>query len=282
VRALVSDADVVGVVADHLDRLHDAALRLGCSLDEAYAACEDAASTLLDDLEHQPEAVGDLVGGLFARGRVAAARARQAGTGAGPPETGDAEAQALHAALADLPERRRLGVLLLDSYAVTHAQTALALGLDVSETARTVALGRTALVGAIDGSEAISLAGHDVAIGDLGQLADGSAPAGGRFAGLRQHVSGCAVCAQTLGGQARAIGMLHALPVLMLDDAARGELMERVSARAATALPSVSEVEGELAGGQPTAPLIPAAVWITALVLAVLLGVGVGVLLHTG
>jgi hypothetical protein len=279
VRALVSDADLVGVVETQVDRVHDAAMRLGCTVDEAYQVAQDAALELVSDLATQPETVGDLVGGLFARCRAVSRTLRSGQLTPGPAVVGDDEAQAVAAAVAEVPERRRLAVLLIDAYGLTYAQAAVALELDVAETARTVALGRATLVAEVDEREAPSLAGHDVAIGDLGQLSDGSAPAGGRFAGLRQHVSGCATCAQNLGVQTRGRGMLGAVPVLALDPAGRGELIERVAARAAAALPTVEEVEGELAGGPAPQPLVPAWVWVAAVVLAVTLGVLLGILL---
>ncbi len=279
-RALVSDADLIGVVETQVDRVHDAAMRLGCSVDEAYQVAQDAALELVSDLATQPETVGDLVGGLYARCRAVSRTLRSGALTPGPAVVGDEEAREVAEAVSELPERRRLAVLLLDAYGLTYAQAAVALELDVAETARTVALGRAALVESVDERVAPPLAGHDVAIGDLGQLSDGSAPAGGRFAGLRQHASGCATCAQHLGVQTRGRGMLAALPVLALDPAGRGELLERVGARAAAALPTVDEVESELAGGSAPRPLLPAWVWVAALVVAIVLGVLIGLLLQ--
>ncbi|MGH3743987.1 MAG: hypothetical protein ACRDTP_03915, partial [Mycobacteriales bacterium] len=150
-RALVSSSDVVAVLTAHVDRVHDAARRLGCSGDEAFEVTRSASAALVDDLVQQPETVGDLVGGLYARGRTTATRVRR---GAGAPVSYDtpatmldeAETAETESALFDLPERRRLGVLLVDAYALTVEQAAVGLGLDVAETARTVALGRLALV----------------------------------------------------------------------------------------------------------------------------------------
>jgi hypothetical protein len=286
VRALVSATDVVEVVTTHIDRVNDAALRLGCSTDEAYEVTVTAAMELVEDLAQQPETVGDLVGGLYARCRQASARVRRGA--AAPSEVDvapeglladDAEALAAADALFDLPERRRLGVLLVDSYAVTYAQTAVALDLDIAETARTIALGRAALVEAVDRRVAPSLSGHDTAIGDLGQLSDGSAPAGGRFAGLRRHVSSCATCAENLGVQTRGKAMVRVLPVLALPDPERAELLARVSLRAEAMLLSAEQVQAELAGEIEAEPLIPRFVWVLALIMALLLGGGLGALL---
>ncbi|HEY5335293.1 MAG TPA: hypothetical protein VIJ71_04655, partial [Mycobacteriales bacterium] len=262
-RALVSASDVVAVLTEHVDRVHDAARRLGCSGDEAFEVTRTASAGLIDDLAQQPETVGDLVGGLYARGRTSATRLRRGG---GAPVSYDAtgtmldraETADVEAALFDLPERRRLGVLLVDAYALTVDQAAVGLGLDAAETARTVALGRLALVADLDGGDAPSLLGHDVAVGDLGQLADGSAPAGGRFATLRRHVASCAVCAEVLAAETRGRALVAALPIHAPDEEDRADLLARASSRASTVLPSADEVQAELAGELAGPPLIPA------------------------
>ncbi|HEX7355405.1 MAG TPA: hypothetical protein VF288_11300 [Mycobacteriales bacterium] len=282
-RALVSASDVVTVLTAHVDRVHDAARRLGCTGDEAFEVTQAAATALIDDLVQAPETVVDLVGGLYARGRTTATRIRRA---AGAPAgddgsaTDDPETARTETALFDLPERRRLGLLLVDAYAVTIDQAAVGLGLDVAETARTVALGRLALVTAVDGRSAPSLLGHDVAVGDLGQLADGSAPPGGRFATLRRHVASCAVCAEVLAAQTRGRALAAALPVRGPSPDDRADLLARASSRAATVLPSADEVRAELAGELDDPPLIPGYVIVLALAVAVLLGVGLGALLR--
>lgn len=285
-RALVSAAEVLAIVTTHLDRLHDAALRLGCSAAAAPATAQAAAVELVDDLASRPETVGDLVGGLYARCREIAGRAPPAGLAADltvvgtGPLAADRESEAIAAALADLPARRRLAVLLIDSYAVTYGQSSVALSLDVAETARSVALGRAALVADVDGRQTSELADHDIAVGDLGQLSDGSAPAGGRFAGLRRHVSTCASCAETLAIQTRGKAMLAALPVLTLPDADRAPALTTLGQRAGAALPSAEEVAAELDGEVDWSPLVPWWLWVGALVVAVLLGAGLGLLLR--
>lgn len=286
-RALVSASDVVAVLTAHIDRVHDAARRLGCSGDEAFEVTRTASAALIDDLAQQPETVGDLVGGLYARGRATATKVRRGG---GAPVSydasgtmlDDAETAEVEAALFDLPERRRLGVLLVDAYALTVDQAAVGLGLDAAETARTVALGRLALVADLDGGAAQSLLGHDVAVGDLGQLADGSAPAGGRFATLRRHVASCAVCAEVLAAETRGRALGASLPIHAPSDEDRADLLARASSRASTVLPAAEEVQAELAGERDDPPLIPAFVIVLALVVALLLGAGLGLLLHGG
>lgn len=289
-RALVSSSEVHAVLDAHVDKLHDAARRLGCTEDEAFEVCRTASAELVGDLAERPETVGDLVGGLYGRARETAVRVRRGG---GAPVPLDEEATgsllgdtvevgATEEALFDLPERRRLGVLLIDSYALTLEQAAIALHLDAAETARTVALGRIALVAAVDGRAAPSLAGHDTAVSDLGMLADGTAPVGGRFAALRRHVSSCATCAGVLGVQTRGRGLVAALPVLGLAADDRAELLTSTGQRAATLLPTAEEVRAELAGEVERPPLIPFAVIAIALAAAVLLGVGIGVLAAGG
>jgi DNA-directed RNA polymerase specialized sigma24 family protein len=284
---LVSASDVVAVLTAHVDRVHDAARRLGCSGDEAFEVTRTASAALIDDLAQQPETVVDLVGGLYARGRATASTVRRGGGAPVSYEgTGtlldEAETAEVEAALFDLPERRRLGVLLVDAYALTVDQAAVGLGLDAAETARTVALGRLGLVADVDGGAAPSLLGHDVAVGDLGQLADGSAPAGGRFATLRRHVSSCAVCAEVLAAETRGRALAASLPIHAPSDDDRADLLARASSRAATVLPTWEEVQAELAGERNDPPLIPAFVIVLALAVALVLGVGLGVLLHGG
>ncbi len=284
-RALVSADDVLATAAAHLDHGYDAARRLGCPDLTAREVVAAATTALVDDLLGAPETVGDLVGGLFGRCRRAAAEHRRSASPA--PATAvdgaDEESRAAATALAELPERRRLAVLLLDAYGVTYAQAAVALGLDAAETARTVALGRAALVQGVDGRAAPSPSGHDTAVGDLGMLSDGSAPAGGRFAGLRKHVSGCATCAEMLGVQTRGKAMVGALPLFALPGDARLSLLAAVHDRARAELPSAAEVAAELAGEVARPRLIPVPLLVVALLVAAALGVAAGAfLVHRG
>lgn len=277
-RALVSADDVAAVLTAHVDRAHDAAVRLGCRDGDAVDLTADSAAELIEALWRRPETVGDLVGGLYARTRLLAERrvGQGPGDGFGPGAPPDEEAGA---ALAALPEQRRLGVLLVDSYGLSLEQAAIGVGLDVPETARSVALGRLAVAAIIDGQRAPSLAGHDVAVGDLGQLADGSAARGGRFATLRRHVAGCATCAGVLAAQTRGRSLVAGLPVLVLDTSTRADLLDRAGIRARAVLPTAEQIQAELDGRAPRQRLLPASLVVLVLLVAAVLGGVTGALL---
>lgn len=293
VKALVSAAAVTSAVRAQADRVHDAARRLGCTDAEATDVTTHAITALLDDLDHRPGDVRDLVGGLFARAWEPARRTRQSPTIAlrsptPPPDAPDsvlqsaAQSVAVHRALSSLPDLQRVAVLVRDSYGLDLEQTAVALLLDPPEAARTVALGRLALTATFDDENPISLAGHDVAVGDLGQLSDGSAPPSGRFAALRRHVSGCALCASVLFAQSRAHEMLSALPVLALPEQDRETLLRDAEQRAALLLPTAEEVRRRLEEGSSRRPLVPPVLVVGLIVVAILLGLGIGALAGGG
>jgi DNA-directed RNA polymerase specialized sigma24 family protein len=294
VKALVSAAAAAATLRGYADRAHDAARRLGCTETEATEAARDAAIALIQDLERRPETVRDLVGGLFARVRdraLAARHSREYRPAAAPmaPQPSDdaptaalrsaAQSAAVDAALASLSDDERFCLLVRDSYGLTVHQAGVAIGVDPLEAARAVALARLALVAALEQADPITLAGHDTAVGDLGQLADGSAPAGGRFAALRRHVSGCALCASVLDAQTRAAAMLSALPVLALPDAPRRELLDHGEHLAAAALPTEEQVRIELDEGSVRRPLVPLWLVVGLVAAGCLVGVAIGSLL---
>lgn len=292
VRALVSAEDVNSITRTHADRVYDLARRLGRAPEESAGVVEHAAVELIEDLARRPETVGDLVGGLFARARAGAHRGGGApgdGTAAPPADRqpGGAlrageQGAAVRAALEQVPEPQRFAVLVRDRYGLTPEQAAVACDREPAETARTVALGRIALVAAVEGGTPASLAGHDVAVGDLGQLADGTAPAGGRFGTLRRHVAGCALCAAVLDVQTRGAAMLAALPLNGPGDQVRSQLLQRAAARATALLPTAEQVRREIEYGYGRAPLISPLVIAIALLLALLIGGVAGVLLARG
>jgi DNA-directed RNA polymerase specialized sigma24 family protein len=293
VKALVSAAAVTSVIRAQADRVHDAARRLGCTDPEATAVTAVAVTALLDDLDKRPGTVRDLAGGLFARAWEPALQTRSASTitvrtSAPPADAPDsvlqtaAQSVAVQRALGSLPDDQRFALLVRDSYGLDLDQTAVALDLDPPEAARVIALGRLGLTAAFDNEQAISLAGHDVAVGDLGQLSDGSAPPGGRFASLRRHVSGCALCASVLFAQSRAREMLSAFPVLALPEQERVTLLREAEQRTAILLPTAEEVRRRLEEGSSRRPLVSPVLIAGLLVVAVLVGLGIGALISSG
>lgn len=291
VRALVSAEAVNDVVRSHANRANDAARRLGCSPGGAAEATRLAADELIADLQHRPETVRDLVGAFLARVRTHAEALRLSTTfgttGQAPAHDAPAavlqsaaQSAAVERALNQLSDDERFALLVRDSYDLTVHQAAVALRLDAPESARAIALARLSLIAALEGTEPLSLAGHDVALGDLGQLADGSAPPGGRFAALRRHVSGCAQCAAILDAESRAAAMMSALPVLALDDAQRETIFGGAARTAVIALPTESAIRREFDEGPAAArPIVEPLIAAGALLIAALLGVGLGALL---
>ena len=271
VRALVSGSAVTAVIRTHLDQAYDAARRLGCNAQEAEEVARLGAHQLIDDLKEQPESVRDLVGGFLARVREHAEVVRLTRR---VPSGSNVE-QALGA----LSDGDRFALLTRDSYDLTVHQAAVALGVDGPESARTVALARLALVAAVDGSPPISLAGHDIALGDLGQLADGSAPPGGRFAAVRRHVSGCAQCAAVLTAQTRATAMVGTVGLQMLPDADREAIIASAARHAADVLPTDVAVQRELDEGSERQPILNPLLVIGVLLGALLIGGIIGALI---
>lgn len=276
VKALVSATAASAVVHAYADRVHDAARRLGCAEPAATEVTRTAVSTLIDDLDKRPDTVKDLVGGLFARSRAAARRVSHS------PVSVAGESGAPAATLASLPAEQRFAVLLRDSYGLSLDQAAVALGLDEPEAARVIALARSAMTAAHDRAPVATLTGHDVAIGDLGQLSDSSAPAGGRFNALRRHVSQCARCAAVLSAQSRAQDLLTALPVLALRDVDRVSLLRDTEQRAAVVLPTEAEVRTQLQQGSRRQPLLPPVLVGGLTAVALVAGLGIGALAGSG
>jgi hypothetical protein len=271
VRALVSGSAVTAVIRAHLDQAYDAARRLGCDAREAEEVARLAAHQLIDDLKQQPESVRDLVGGFLARVREHAEvvrLARRVPTGSNVEQ-----------ALGLLSDGDRFALLTRDSYDLTVHQAAVALGVDGPESARTVALARLALVAAVDGTPPISLAGHDIALGDLGQLADGSAPPGGRFAAVRRHVSGCAQCAAVLTAETRATAMIGTVGLQTLPDANREAIIASAARHAADVLPTDVAVQRELDEGSERQPILNPLLVISVLLGALLIGGIIGALI---
>jgi hypothetical protein len=142
-----------------------------------------------------------------------------------------------------------------------------------------VALARLALVAAVDGTPPISLAGHDIALGDLGQLADGSAPPGGRFAAVRRHVSGCAQCAAVLTAETRATAMIGTVGLQTLPDANREAIIASAARHAADVLPTDVAVQRELDEGSERQPILNPLLVISVLLGALLIGGIIGALI---
>ncbi len=109
--ALSADRAVAAVRA-HLDRVHDAVLRTGCTSDDAVEVVRATALALVERSAVEPASPDEAVGRWFAD---AEASGRQA---ARPSSAlpGDDRQQRLQSALDALQDEQRLAVLLRDAY----------------------------------------------------------------------------------------------------------------------------------------------------------------------
>ncbi|MHB8340318.1 MAG: sigma-70 family RNA polymerase sigma factor [Mycobacteriales bacterium] len=296
-RALVSATEVTQTCRAQADRVHDVVRRLGCDPAEASEVTESALFELIDALVRRPESVRDLVGGLFARARRLAEQVRSHRTlaGEGPADAADASTSVLRAAGQDaaveagldtLGDRQRFALLLRDSYNLSPAQVAVALGADPGPnpeaTLRAVSAvigeARLALLSAVGEQVPSVPAEHATSLAELTALSDGTAAGGGRTPVARRHVSGCAPCAAVLDAQTRARALMVSLAVLALPDDERDPILRRAAARAEAALPSAAAVAQELTADDD-GPLLPPVLVGLALAVALVLGALTGALL---
>jgi hypothetical protein len=281
--ALVSADDVVAAVRVHADRVHDLLRRSGCGPAESVEVCESYAFALVDALVNAPETVGDMAGWWFGRAlelgrRLGDAAAEPAGDVPASVLSGTSGEAQVRGALADLPEQERAAVMLRDAYDLPPEAVAAALGRSVDDAASLVAAGRLRLVAYYDDRAVPDLSSHTgrapADIGILGRLADGSLPAP-RTAPLRRHLGSCRACEDLVEMLAKGRRLVAGLPVLAMPDDAREAMIERVSARAASVLPSVEDVLLAIEEDEDTRPPLSPLVIVLAIVIALVLGVAV-------
>ena len=288
--ALVSADDALAAVRVHADRVHDLLRRSGCGPEEAVEVTESYAFALLDALVNAPETIGDMAGWWF--GRALELGRRVGATAAEPTEdvvssvlSGTAGEAQVREALAALPESERAAVVLRDAYDLPPQAVAVALRRDDDAAAALVAAGRLHLVGRYDARPTPDLAGHSgrtpADLPMLSRLADGTLPHN-RAVALRRHVGSCVACEDVLDALAKGRRLCAGLPVLAMPDEAREALLDRVAARAVTVLPSVHEVLEAIEEDDDVRPRISPIIVITALVLALLLGVLIAAVTRSG
>jgi DNA-directed RNA polymerase specialized sigma24 family protein len=289
--ALVSADDAVAAVRVHADRVHDLLRRSGCGAEEAVEVTESYAFALLDALVNAPETVGDMAGWWFGRalelgrrvGATAAEPTEDVGTSVLSGTTGEAQ---VRAGLAALPESERAAVVLRDAYDLPPQAVAVALRRDDDTAAALVAAGRLHLVGRYDDRPSPDLAAHSgrtpADLSMLSRLADGTLPHP-RAVALRRHVGSCVACEDVLDALAKGRRLCAGLPVLAMPDEAREALLDRVAARSMSVLPSVDEVLRAIEEeDDDVRPAISPIIVITALVVALLLGVVIAALTRSG
>jgi hypothetical protein len=289
--ALVSADDAIAAVRVHADRVHDFLRRSGCGPQESVEVTESYAFALLDALVNAPETVVDMAGWWFGR---ALELGRRLGTPVEEPNedastsvlAGTSGEAQVRAALAGLPDSERWAVVLRDAYDLPPQAVAVALRRDEDSAAGLVAVGRLHLVSRYDSRSLPSLSGHSgrnpADLVTLSRLADGTLqPA--RAVALRRHVGNCTACEDVLDTLAKGRRLCAGLPVIAMPDDAREAMLERVTARAITVLPSVDAVLLAIEeDDDDLKPAISPILVIAVLVLAVLLGVGIAALKKSG
>ena len=283
----MSAEDLVAAVRVHLDRVHDAVRRLGCGPDEAVAVVQGSALDLVEVVAARPEAVEDAVGWWFARARALGRGGRAADEDlplGGGVLSGDDDQAVLAAALDQLPERARAALLLRDSYDLPDASVGAALNTDAAGAMRLVASARLEFLPLVDDVPSPAVADHQGDIGALARLAEGG-PVAARDATARRHSLSCDACRAVTDAQQRAHLMLGGLTVVSVPEADRAAVLSAVERAAYSALPTAEalvlrgreeqELELERDEWRTFSPLLA----LLALLLAALLGLGVGLLL---
>ena len=285
--ALVSADDAIAAIRVHADRVHDLLRRSGCGPQESVEVTESYAFALIDAIVNAPETVGDMAGWWF--GRALELGRRLGGTADQQPEeqastsvlAGTEGEAKVRAALATLPESERDAVLLRDGYDLPPQAVAVALRREPDAAATLVALGRMSLVSRYVDRHPPSLADHTgrtpADLATLSQLADGTLPAQ-RTVALRRHLQACVACEDTVDMLAKGRRLAAGLPVIAMPDDAREAMLERVTERASSVLPSVDEVLLAVEEDDDTRPAISPITVVLAIVMALVLGVGVAAL----
>lgn len=284
----VSAEDLVAAVRVHADRVHDAVRRIGCDPDAAVQVVEQSAADLVDVVAARPETVEDAVGWWFARaralGRRVATRSAELPLGGGVLAV-DEDQQILAEALEELPERERVALLLRDSYDLPASSVGAALGTSPDGAMEVVARARLAFLPLVDDEPAPPVPVHQTSVAALARIGEGDQVAA-RDATVRRHALSCEGCRNVTDGQQRAHQLLAGLTVVALPEAERDGVLRRIEEQAYAALPSSAarlfETDGEEEYWEEEdeeprlfSPLLA----LLALVLAVLLGLGLGLLL---
>jgi DNA-directed RNA polymerase specialized sigma24 family protein len=283
----LSAEDVSAAVRIHADRVHDFVRRLGCSPTAAVEVVETSALDLVEAVADAPHTVPDVVGWWFGRARALGRRVSDAGHDlplGGGVLSADRDQAVLAETLDTLPERERVALLLRDSYALSAAAVALALGTEVDAALETVGRARLAFLAAVGDEDVLPTAGHAVQLGALARLAEGG-PVAASDATARRHAQACAMCRSVWEAQARAHQMLAGLTVVALPEELRGSVLGRVDAQARAALPHAAELlladDEELIDEAPSRWLVPLYA-VLGLLGAAVVGTIIGLMLSRG
>jgi hypothetical protein len=140
IAALTADR-AVAAVRVHLDRVHDAVLRTGCTPTDAVEVVRATALALVERSAVEPCSADEAVGRWFADAHASGAQV------AGPARVlpDDDRQRGLQSALDALPEEQRLAVQLRDAYDLPLPAVAAALAQDVGTTEQVLTTARAAL-----------------------------------------------------------------------------------------------------------------------------------------
>jgi DNA-directed RNA polymerase specialized sigma24 family protein len=282
----VSAEDLVAAIRVHADRVHDAVRRIGCDPASAVEVVEESAVDLVEVVAARPETVEDAVGWWFARaralGRRVATRSADLPLGGGVL-AGDEDQEVLAEALEQLPERERVALLLRDSYDLPAASVGAALGTDADGAMELVGRARLAFLPLVDDEPAPAVPPHQADLGALARIGQGGQIAA-RDATTRRHALSCDACRSLTDAQQRAHLLLTGLTVVALPERARAGLLSRVEEQAYAALPATAallflEQEQEYWDDDEDPRLFSPLLALLSLTVAVLLGLGFGLLL---
>ena len=284
--AAVTAEQVVAAVRVYADRVHDAVRRLGCDPRAAVEVVETSALDLVEVVAARPETVEDAVGWWFARARAlgsrVAAHAPDLPLGGGVLSV-DEDQEVLSEALEELPERERVALLLRDSYDLPATSVGAALGTDADGAMEVVGRARLAFLPLVDDEPPPDVPEHQRDLGALARIGQGGQVAA-RDATNRRHALSCDECRTVADAQQRAHLLLTGLTVVALPETDRIGVLQRVEDQAYLALPTgaalvaTEEVEEEWDDDEEPRLFSPLLV-LMSLVLALLLGVGAGLLL---
>jgi hypothetical protein len=283
----VSVEDVEQVLRLHVDRVHDAARRLGADPEAAVEVVRSSATALVDAVAERPQEVPDAVGWWLAA-------TRRLSRGASPADPDlplgggvlsvDDDQLVLAETLEELPEEDRLALLGRDAYRLPFASVAAALGTDEATAASAVARARLRAIPLLDDEPAPPLPAHADSLPALGRLGEGG-PVSPRDATVAKHLKACAACADVRAAQERVHLLLAGLTVVALPDDARAAVLGAAEARAREVLPVaaalvLTDEEWEEWDDSPST-LSPVLATLGVL-LAVALGAGLGVVMSRG
>jgi hypothetical protein len=284
----VTVEDVEAVLQVHADRVHDAVRRLGVDGETAVDVVERSGVALVDAVASRPEDVPDAVGWWFAE-------ARRLSGGAAPelpdlPIGGgvlsvDDDQLVLAEVLEELPEDERVALLLRDAYRLPMASVAAALGTDEPVAMSTVARARLHAVPLLDEEPAPAVPSHAESLSSLARLGE-AGQVEPRDATVRRHVQACLACTAVTEAQQRVHLLLSGLAVVALPAEVRPAVLRRVEGRARAVLPAASSLaltEEELEDWEDDDRHVLSPLLATlAVLLALLVGTGLGVLLSRG